>query len=237
MKREIIMTEDGSPTIRVAELNETYHSTRGAMEEAAWVYINAGLRYVAASLARSPESGRVPGVDSRPEIRLLEVGFGTGLNALLSRLCPESMQFRLYYEALEKYPLSTEEVCKLHYGHFDEELSSLHHCSWERPVTLPQAPHFSLCKRQCDLLEYTPQGLFHLVYFDAFAPSVQPELWTEAVFRKIYAAMEPGGVLVTYASAGVVKTALRAAGFSLNRLPGANGKHHMLRAIKPSSCI
>jgi tRNA U34 5-methylaminomethyl-2-thiouridine-forming methyltransferase MnmC len=215
MKRQFILTGDGSHTLFVPELNETYHSTRGAMQESLHVFLQAGFHYMLPS-------------EMQP-LRVLEVGFGTGLNALLTWLEAERLNFPVYYEAVEKYPLTGQETAALNYPG-QEKLACLHRCGWEAPVVLSSC--FTLCKKHVDLLEYTPTGHFEVIYFDAFAPAVQPELWHKAVFCKLYEALNPGGALVTYSAKGTVKEALREAGFEVQRLAGAMGKRHMVRAIK-----
>ncbi|MDR3184917.1 MAG: tRNA (5-methylaminomethyl-2-thiouridine)(34)-methyltransferase MnmD [Prevotellaceae bacterium] len=216
MRRQFIITGDGSHTLFVPELNETYHSTRGAVQESLHVFLQAGFHYAIAAPAPPP-------------LRVLEVGFGTGLNALLTWLEAERLNFPVYYEAVEKYPLSEKEAAAIKYPE-QETLTHLHGCCWEMPVVL--SPCFTLCKKHIDLLEYVPAGHFEVIYFDAFAPAVQPGLWHAVVFCKLYQALVPGGVLVTYSAKGTVKEALRDAGFEVHRLPGAMGKRHMVRAIR-----
>ncbi|MDR0737632.1 MAG: tRNA (5-methylaminomethyl-2-thiouridine)(34)-methyltransferase MnmD [Prevotellaceae bacterium] len=216
MKRQFIITDDGSHTLFVPELNETYHSTRGAMQESLHVFLQAGFRYAMSCLARQP-------------LRVLEVGFGTGLNALLTWREAEYLSVPVYYEAVEKYPLGEKEAATLNYPG-QEKLACLHGCQWETPMALSSC--FTLCKKNVDLLEYVPTGHFEVIYFDAFAPDVQPELWGKDVFRKLYEALHPCGILVTYSAKGTVKTLLRDTGFDVQRLAGAVGKRHMIRAIK-----
>ncbi|MDR0692248.1 MAG: tRNA (5-methylaminomethyl-2-thiouridine)(34)-methyltransferase MnmD [Prevotellaceae bacterium] len=216
MKRQFIITDDGSHTLFVPELNETYHSTRGAMQESLHVFLQAGFRCAISYLAKQP-------------IRVLEVGFGTGLNALLTWQEAEYSGVSVYYEAVEKYPLDEKEAAALNYPE-QGKLVRLHGCQWETPIAL--SPCFTLCKRNVDLLEYVPMGYFEVIYFDAFAPDVQPELWSKDVFHKLYEALNPGGILVTYSAKGMVKTVLRDIGFEVQRLAGAAGKRHMIRAVK-----
>ncbi|MDR2361965.1 MAG: tRNA (5-methylaminomethyl-2-thiouridine)(34)-methyltransferase MnmD [Prevotellaceae bacterium] len=223
----IVSTADGSYTLYLPALNEHYHSVNGAVQESLHVYIEAGLRYICKD---APHTSR----------RILEAGFGTGLNALLTMLEAEHSRTDIYYEAIEKYPLPLEIVTSLNYAETLRLPDScrfmhLHNLAWEQEQRL--SPHFSLCKRRVDLCAYEPDGLFDGIYFDAFAPSVQPELWTATIFRKLYNSLSDGGALVTYSAKGAVKTALRQAGFELQRLPGAAGKRHMLRAVKPHSSL
>jgi tRNA U34 5-methylaminomethyl-2-thiouridine-forming methyltransferase MnmC len=220
-----VTTADGSHSLYVPALNEHYHSVNGALQESQHVFIEAGFRYICKN---SP----------RPSCRILEVGFGTGLNALLTMLEAERYCVDVHYETIEKYPLPTEIVASLNYATElqlpdNRRFMCLHSLAWEQEQRL--SPYFSLCKRQADLCVYVPNPPFDLIYFDAFAPDVQPELWTEAVFRKLYGCLSFGGTLVTYSSKGTVKAALRQAGFEIRRLQGAAGKRHMLRAVKPYS--
>lgn len=219
MKRELIRTSDGSATLRLPEWNEQYHSVHGALQESMHVYIHAGLHAFPRGSA----------------VHLLEVGFGTGLNALLTWREARERELTVYYEALEPFPLHTAEWDALGYGDLLGGLGpvyrELHTCPWDEPV--PISPHFTLRKRRAALSGYTcAPGTFNLVYFDAFAPRVQPELWTVDAFRKIHSCMAEGGVLVTYCARGEVKRNMRAAGFRVERLPGPPGKREMTRAIR-----
>ena len=216
MKRQFIITDDGSHTLFVPALNETYHSVRGAMQESLHVFLQAGFRYAISCLAKRP-------------LRVLEVGFGTGLNALLTWQEAEYSGVPVYYETVEKYPLGEKEAAALNYPE-QGKMARLHECLWETPVALSSC--FTLCKKNVDLLEYAPTGRFEVIYFDAFAPDVQLELWGRDVFHKLYEALNPGGILVTYSAKGTVKRALRDTGFEVQRLTGAAGKRHMIRAIK-----
>jgi tRNA U34 5-methylaminomethyl-2-thiouridine-forming methyltransferase MnmC len=218
--KKIVITADGSHSLYAPEWKESYHSTNGALQESLHVFIDAGFRHVLAR--RGAES----------TIRILEAGFGTGLNALLTLMEAEKVPVHVWYESVEKYPLPERVYAALNYaaltgsGHF----AALHEAPWEQACAITE--HFTLLKRAVDLLQYQPAGVVDLIYFDAFSPGVQPELWTEAIFRKLYGQLSEGGVLVTYSSKGTVKQALRAVGFCLERLPGAAGKRHIIRAVK-----
>ena len=216
MERTLIITDDGSHTLYVPALDEHYHSTRGAMMESAHVFMNAGLHYATQRKKMNA-------------IHILEIGFGTGLNALLSWIECDKQKMDCYYETLEKYPLTTEETAALNYEP-KSQLVQLHACTWENATSL--SSYFTIRKIQRDLREYTPSRLFDLVFFDAFAPDIQPELWTAEIFQILYDHQPPGGILVTYSAKGKVKEALRRAGYHIQRLPGAGGKRHMIRAIK-----
>ncbi len=211
-------TDDGSATLRHPLLGDTYHSLRGATGEAAHVYIANGLATL--PLER---------------IRILEMGFGSGLNAWLSLNYGRRHGLTIDYRAIERYPVDPDTAARL--GYTDDPLfDALHRAPWNVPVAITD--RFRLTKYDADLT--APDGAwetggYDLVYFDAFAPDTQPELWSEALFRRIYARLAEGGILVTYSAKGCVKQALRAAGFEVRRLPGALGKHHMVRAAKPRS--
>jgi tRNA U34 5-methylaminomethyl-2-thiouridine-forming methyltransferase MnmC len=223
----VVETADGSHSLYVPAFAEHYHSTHGALQESRHVFIDAGFRYILKNIARRP-------------LRILEMGFGTGLNAWLTLLEAERNAVDVYYEAIEKYPLPQDIVAQLNYGQLLPSahlcFARLHQSPWALPgeVGSPAvlSPHFTLSKRPADLRDYRPTRPFDLIYFDAFAPAVQPELWTDSIFKKLYDGLADGGALVTYSSKGTVKTALRKAGFSVARLPGAAGKRHMLRAEK-----
>lgn len=222
MKREIIVTKDGSHTVEIPGMNVTYHSHHGAIQESKHVFIETGLNYQL----------------NRPELQgfphhIFEMGFGTGLNALLTAIEAEKRRIPIRYTAVEMYPLTLEEANTLNFsqvlGHQDV-FEQLHLCEWETDTAITE--HFTLRKVQTDLQDFAPGEAFHLVYFDAFAPSAQPELWTEEVFKKLFNMMAENGVLVTYCSKGVVRRAMQAAGFNVAKLPGPPGKREIVRAEK-----
>lgn len=225
MKPELIVTGDGSHTLFLADLNENYHSVHGAYTESMHVFIQHGLQ-------------ALPGWPSR-EKHILEIGLGTGLNALLTWNEARNSNVRLSYTSLEAFPLSEEITDILNYFTFPglEDTSGifreLHALPWNEEVYWKE--HIILHKmlrpvQQAEL----PADTFDLVYFDAFAPEKQPDMWSEDVFSRIYDAMMPGGILVTYCAKGVVKRTLRACGFMVEALPGPPGKREMTRAGKPS---
>lgn len=217
---EFLETDDGSLTVRHEVLGELYHSDRGAVGEAEHVYIGAGLEW---ALARGVLK----------EISVFEVGFGTGLNSWLTYLRAGDRSV-VNYHAIELYPIDLSDVTKLNYTS-DLRFGELHHLPWDGRAH-GVSEYFLLTKYRADLLffDFVPlTGCFDVVYFDAFSPDVQPELWAEEVMAKMYAILKPGGVLVTYSSKGSVKRALRAVGFEVMRSPGALGKRHMVRAVKP----
>ncbi len=209
------ITEDGSATLRSPVCGDTYHSTRGAVGESRHVFIGNGFM----------QTGGDP-------VRILEAGFGTGLNAWLTYLEAARQGRAVEYTAVELYPVPEDVAAGLNYTE-DPHFAAMHRTEWGVRTSI--ADHFALLKMQADLAVTDFSGnlaLFDLVYYDAFAPDTQPELWTAELFARIYGAMADGGILVTYSSKGDVKRALRAAGFTVERLPGALGKRHMLRGRK-----
>ncbi len=217
MSPQIITTADNSHTIKNEQFNETYHSERGALLEAMHVFIEAGFRQV-----------------EKAQVAVFEVGFGTGLNAWLTLLEAEKTGQDVYYESIELYPIDISTSSSLNFAaltHGDAQLFDLlHQCEWNRPVAI--TPRFTLHKVKCNLLDYSHQQMFDVVYFDAFSPDTQPELWTENIFQNIYSSLNPNGLLTTYSSKGLVKQNLRSAGFRVQRLQGAGGKRHMVSAVK-----
>jgi tRNA U34 5-methylaminomethyl-2-thiouridine-forming methyltransferase MnmC len=225
MERKIILTGDGSHSISVPELNVAYHSIHGAIQESLHVFIEAGFRH---------QVRQLPG----KQITILEVGFGTGLNALLTAIAAEKMERSIYYVALEPNPLNKEEFYSLNYcellGRKDlqEDFLRMHECEWNKSIPLTE----ELLMHKSDSLLQTFEGRtkFDLIYFDAFAPNAQPELWTKEVFDKMYSILQPGGILVTYCSKGDVRRNMIAAGFEVEKLPGPPGKREMIRATLPT---
>lgn len=222
MNTEIRQTKDGSTTLYVPELNEHYHSINGALQESMHVFIRAGLEFAWQNL---------------PEITILEVGFGTGLNALLTLQQSLLHQKGVFYHTLEKYPLLPELINQMHFEKFIlnpellDYLTPLHSAIWNQAVTI--SPDFTLLKSEADLQTCVlPQNHYDLIYFDAFAPEKQPELWTDAVFMKLFTALKPQGCLVSYCAKGSFKRSLKAAGFAVHALPGPAGKREMTRAVK-----
>ncbi len=219
MKRTIIITADGSTTIQLTDWQEQYHSKHGAIQEANHVFIHMGLSLFFGT----------------PSVSILEMGFGTGLNALLTLLESEKQQLQVHYEGVEAYPVSQEEIQNVN---FPEQLQvsrkrfdALHAAPWEEVVKI--TPSFYLKKRKQFFDKVNDKACFDLIYFDAFGARVQPELWTEDIFGKMFAALKSNGVLVTYAAKGSVRRAMQAVGFAVERLPGPPGKREMLRATKP----
>lgn len=220
MQREIRLTADGSHTVAIPEINETYHSHFGAMGESMHVYINAGLQPF---LHQS----------TNKQLTVFEMGFGTGLNALLTLQQAINNKRHIHYTTVELYPLTNEEVLLLNYGRqldMQEAFLQLHNCDWEKDVCINE--YFTLKKIKASLPEINITSGINCIYFDAFSPTSQPELWTQQIFEKMYKALLPGGVLVTYCSKSIVRHAMEAAGFRIEKIPGPWGKREMVRAGK-----
>lgn len=218
---EVITTGDGSHSILNTALQETYHSRHGAVRESTHVFIDHGLR--------------VAELLNRETISILEVGFGTGLNTLLTLLESHRSGLTIRYESWEKFPLSLSLVDQLNYGAIVGDEASfrlLHEAPWDTPVAI--RPHFELYKRAKDILTDPLEGSYDLVYYDAFAPSKQPEMWTAEMLRKTTSVLSPGGLWVTYCAKGQVKRDLAALGLTVETLPGPPGKKEMTRATRSS---
>ncbi|MFD2914838.1 tRNA (5-methylaminomethyl-2-thiouridine)(34)-methyltransferase MnmD [Psychroserpens luteus] len=224
MQRKIITTADGSKTIQIEDWNEQYHSVHGAIQEANHVYIKHGLLFFSSEILAQQES----------EISILEIGFGTGLNALLTQLKAEEINLKVNYVGIEAFPISSEELEQLNYAVElqvpSDKLNQLHSCSWEEEHEISEA--FKLKKQQQLFKDISAENKFDVIYFDAFGARVQPELWTEEIFKIMYKALKQNGVLTTYAAIGKVRRTLIALGFEVERLDGPPGKRHMLRAVK-----
>ena len=214
--RELRITEDGSHTLYVKELDEPYHSIHGSIQESMHVFINQGFRLI----EHSP-------------VHILEVGLGTGLNVLLTLAASQKKGAEIIYHAVEKYPLMPEEFEALNFEQHIPDLppgilQALHKGPWEKEFSL--TANFHLFKEHADFRSMDPGGKFDLVYFDAFAPDKQPELWSEKVFTRVADSMKSGGKLVTYAAKGSVRRTMKACGFQVEKLPGPPGKREMTRA-------
>lgn len=230
MQRNIITTADGSKTIQIEEWNEQYHSIHGAIQEANHVYIKHGLLFCFDLIDSSKEK------ETPKHLSILEIGFGTGLNAYLTLLQAEEHISNIHYIGVEAFPISANEMEALNYAetlHVPEQTSlfeEMHKIPWENDSRL--TPFFTLQKQQKLFKNIQNKNQFDLIYFDAFGARVQPELWTEAVFKIMFNALKSGGVLVTYAAKGSVRRAMQAVGFTVEKLPGPPGKREMLRARK-----
>lgn len=219
MKREVIITSDGSSTIHLPEWNEQYHSKHGAIQEAIHVFIKSGLDLFA-----------------NKSISILEIGFGTGLNSFITFLEAEKRNLVVDYVGVEAYPVTLEEINKLNYvselnaEENAEIFQNIHHQKWGEKNEILK--NFHLTKRQQFFNEIKDENAFDLIYFDAFGARVQPELWTEDIFNIMFKSLKKEGVLVTYSAKGSVRRAMQSVGFTVERLPGPPGKREMLRAIK-----
>ncbi len=215
---EIIITSDGSHTLRNNLLNETYHSIHGAVQESMHVFIRNGLDYFWQ-------------MNQARHVSILEVGFGTGLNALLTLQYAQRHSIRTRYQTLELFPLPPEMWSKLNYGDSDaQHFTAIHEAPWDSECQITK--EFSLIKQKASLLETELDYPWDLIYFDAFAPSVQPDLWKYEPLQKVTDKLNPGGVFVTYSAKGQLKRDLKTLGLAVETLPGPPGKLQMVRAIK-----
>ena len=224
MDRKIIVTQDNSKTLLNSDLNETYHSTNGAFNEAIHVFINAGIKYF----------------DQKKALKIFEMGFGTGLNALLTLNFALDRKIQIDYISIEKHPLSTDLVTKLNYPQLIENeqatelFNTLHTSPWL--IQNKIHPFFQLTKIEKDLNEQLPIiENCDIVFYDAFGPRVQPHLWTIESLKIMYDLLLPGGILVTYCAQGQFKRNLKELGFIVENLSGPPGKREMTRAIKPKA--
>ena len=229
MDRKIIITADGSHSLRVEDLDENYHSVHGALQESKHVFIETGLKKMLSDSTLPLKS----------TIDILEIGFGTGLNALLTYMEAEQQDVNIRYSSLEAYPIEPEIANQLNYvpllsNEGNQGLSSifqqLHTCDWDKEIEI--STHFTLHKIKDSIQNVAFKNTYNLIYFDAFGPRVQPEMWTEEVFRKIIEVMNPGGCLVTYCAKGEVKRTLRKVGFTVETLQGPPGKREMTKGTK-----
>lgn len=217
--RIIQKTEDGSPTIYLPELDEHYHSVHGAIQESSHIFIQAGLRSLPAG-----------------HIRILEVGFGTGLNAFLTLLETfNNPDLSIEYFTVERYPLSTDITEQLDYPHLlapdrADLFAAFHRAPWDKPVNI--TPAFTLHKIEGDIATVPLPDDINLIYFDAFAPEKQPEMWQQPIFDRIASHASPQSVIVTYCAKGDVRRGWQATGFRMEKLAGPPGKRHILRGTK-----
>ena len=219
MEREIIKTLDGSTTIHLKEWDECYHSKHGAIQEAKHVFIKNGLSLF----------------DDKP-VSILEIGFGTGLNAFITFLETNAKHQKINYVGVEAYPVAANEVLEMNYVtelgalEFDNIFEKMHKSEWDKKTEI--SADFWLTKRKQFFEEIEDFEIFDLIYFDAFGYRVQPELWSTEIFQKMYNSLKPTGVLVTYEARGVVKRSMISVGFTVEKLAGPPGKREMFRATK-----
>ena len=218
MKQELITTDDGSSSLYIPELDETYHSTHGALNEALHVFIENGLKRC-----------------EHASVKIFEVGFGTGLNALVSGVYKSENQ-NIEYNSIEAYPVELGVVRKLNYcdvldGDYDAFFTELHELTWETKHEMND--HFTFEKIHKLIENYTPKKMYHdLIFFDAFGPKVQSEMWNLSVLEKMYNTLKVGGELITYCAQGQFKRNLKQLGFEVIALPGPPGKREMTVARK-----
>jgi len=220
MTNKLVITNDGSHSIFNPEVNETYHSKHGAIVEAEYVFIKNGLL-----------------VEKKKQFNILEVGFGTGLNALLTAQKAQQKEITINYHGIELYPVAKESYSQLNFteliGEEKSKLLQLHECEWEKEHVINN--FFRLTKNEIALENYTSKTKFDIIYFDAFSPEKQPELWTAEVFQNMYNLLNEDGFLVTYCAKGVVKRTMKAVDFEIIVLDGPPGKRQMTRANKTTS--
>ncbi|MDB5009113.1 MAG: mnmC [Mucilaginibacter sp.] len=232
---KIVKTADGSNTIFNPAVGENYHSIHGALQESKHVFVNAGLNYF---LNRIPEVSPTGGDLDGAAVSILEVGFGTGLNFLLSADFCTAKEIKLNYTGVEAYPLSPEMISQTGY---DEYLSAtiwanfISEYAGSLTNTISVNPYCKLQIAHCRLQEFQSSQQYDIIYFDAFAVGHQPEMWEEAAISHTVKFLKPGGVFVTYAITGNLKRALKALGCKVEKVPGAAGKREMLRAVKLNS--
>lgn len=211
---QIFLTEDGSNSLYLSEFDETYHSRHGAIQESMHVFIENGLKSI-----------------NKKNIKILEFGFGTGLNAFMTLI--NSKEKQIEYVGIEKFPLDKTLLNQLNYAKSKEEhalFEKIYSADWNKKVAINVS--FTLEKIKVDFLKFLSDEKFDIIYFDAFAPRVQPELWTKEIFEKAFNLLDKEGILVTYCAKGVVKRTLKEVGFEVISLPGPPGKREMTKAVK-----
>lgn len=221
MKKEIIVTDDGSHTLFIPELDETYHSRHGAIQESIHVFINAGLKFFS-------EKNNIK------EVSILEIGFGTGLNALLTCIEAAKISKKIIYDSIEAFPLQHNRIEQLNYADIltcKEIFNKIHAVNWDSSEIISE--HFTLTKISTSIQCFVHYKKYDIIFFDAFAPRVQPEMWTTEIFRQLFSMMNAGGILVTYCAKGEVKRNMKKAGFTVESIEGPPGKREMTRAAKP----
>jgi tRNA U34 5-methylaminomethyl-2-thiouridine-forming methyltransferase MnmC len=237
MKREIIKTADGSTTIHLPDWNEQYHSKHGAIQEAYHVFIKHGLHHFYNQKSTLDVTSSAV-EKSHKNAFILEIGFGTGLNAFITYLEAQKLNLNIQYNGVEAYPVSEKEIEALNYidalnaKHSANVFKELHTVSWEEEHQISGT--FTLKKQKQLFSEINDIEAYNIIYFDAFGARVQPELWTEDIFKIMYKALKLSGILVTYSAKGSVRRAMQSVGFVVERLPGPPGKREMLRATKYS---
>jgi tRNA U34 5-methylaminomethyl-2-thiouridine-forming methyltransferase MnmC len=221
IERDVIVTQDGSPSVLIRGTNITYHSKFGAVQESRHVFIDSGL---------------MPSIGKHETIRIFEMGFGTGLNAFLTAKVAEELKQRIEYVAIEQFPLEQKVMGKIIHNDLFKSpedtalIRSIHLAEWGKKVSIN--PFFELDKRQVNLIDYQLDDTFNIVYFQAFDPMYQPQLWTKEIFEKLFNSMAKKAILVTYSSKGQVRRNMQQAGFTVEKIPGPSGKREITRAYK-----
>lgn len=221
MKQELVITKDGSSSIFLADLDEHYHSVHGALQESKHVFIRAGL---------------YEKLHQQDTLSILEIGLGSGLNALLTCVEALSAKQKIVYIAIEKFPLTENIYQQLNYCDLIQQdtcafyFEKIHTSLWNTQIQLHD--YFYILKLQQDIQDINILNQYDIIYFDAFAPSAQPELWTSSIFTSMFNALKADGILVTYCAKGIVKRTLKEVGFKIESLPGPAGKREMTRARK-----
>lgn len=215
---KVIKTLDGSHTIFVSELDEPYHSVNGAIQESMHVFINANLK-----------------LHNKEKLSVFELGFGTGLNTILTYKTAIEKDLSINYTSIEKYPVPIEIIEQLNYLDFlnDDQARvflQIHETEWNKEKIIND--NFTIKKIKCDILDYNHQNMYDAIFFDAFDPEKQPQLWSEDVFEKLYKNTNRNGILTTYSAKGKVRRAMLSAGYKIEKIPGPPGKREMLRGVK-----
>jgi tRNA U34 5-methylaminomethyl-2-thiouridine-forming methyltransferase MnmC len=222
MQSSVKLTADGSHTLYVPELDEHYHSINGAFTESMHIFIREGLEEA---------------VKLKSKLSVFEVGFGTGLNALLTLAKCSNSKINVDYHTLELYPLEIQTINEINYCKsipvyepFKDEYIQMHTCDWGKSIKISE--NFTLTKWMGNIIDFELPIKFDLIFFDAFAPDKQPEVWSNTIISKLVDSLNPGGIFVTYSVKGDVRRALQSAGMMVERIPGPPGKRQMLRAVK-----
>ena len=223
-KEKLYLSQDGSHTLVSSRFGVMYHSKYGAKEESNVVFIDAGYRYFSK--------------ENIPHLKVFELGFGTGLNPLLTLLAANEEKRRVTYSGIEAYPISKDVADSLNYTiEMEDDVKALfrkmHGIDVSKSIfDMRISSYFTFNKIIGTMEEYRPEKKYHVIYFDAFAPDIQPELWDPSMLKIFYSMLEEDGILVTYCAKGSFKRALKSVGFSIEALPGPHGKREITRAIK-----
>lgn len=219
----IIKSGDGSDTILSTNFETTYHSRHGAILESRTIFINAALKFYLDNTS----------YDENNAVRIFEMGFGSGLNALLTYIFAEEFNLNIYYTTLEAYPINHNLINKINYTEilgFDQIFKKLHQLDWNEIHTVSNKFKFSKINDYLDRVSFDQS--YDIIYYDAFGPETQPELWNEAILSKMFKILNHGGVLTTFCAKGSFKRTLKSIGFLVESLPGPPGKREITRAKK-----